>query len=113
MLELYNITMPSASNAATQATRTVTATFIQNKHPDAKLRSPGVRTVQERQAVGFEAVVVGVGEVGAGDALRDGSFSFCPTRILSLARLLSDRSVFTDVLCCVAIFESVSPDFTV
>src|SRR5262249_40907514 len=55
-----------------------------------------------------EAVSVAAGDV----ADFDGIFSFCPTEIRSVLRLLTARIALTEVWCSLAILISVSPDFT-
>src|ERR1017187_2737866 len=98
MLELYSITIPSASRAATQKARTVTAAFVRREralgrgHP-----TPG----NLRQAVGLVAGGAGAGAAGA-EAFA-GIFSFWPTLILSVVRLFSDRSALTVTPNCDAI----------
>src|SRR5215831_529677 len=107
MLELYSITIPSASRAATQNVNTVTATFIRKqlhgRRVEVARRPP--------QSVDYADVFVAEAVAGADDFA--GIFNLSPTLILSVVRLFSERSALTVVPNSLAILVNVSPDLTV
>src|SRR5437016_13886484 len=103
------MTMPSASRAATQKARVVTANFIAiysaNEQPEARLRRPGDGRLDQRVAGAFEAAV---------STALAGSFNFWPTMIRSVVRLgFVERMALTVVPFALAMVMSVSPDLTV
>src|SRR6266568_3465441 len=128
MLELYSITSPSESSAATQNTRMVVAYFISQKSsgnlrtinssdrptgrgrpttgkPNHKLLVPPAG-----RAAGVPRLVA-VGFSAAG-ALFAGSLSLSPTLMRSVVNPFRVLISFTDVPLAVAILSSVSPVFT-
>src|SRR5947207_7785207 len=103
------MTMPNASRAATQKIRAVTAIFTQlwKLSSTAGILSRAVAVYcPDGVPVAFVAGV-------SGPATFGGIFSFCPTTILSVLRLLRERRALIVVPNSVAIFVRLSPDLTV
>src|SRR3974390_1533487 len=113
------MTMPNASSAATQKTRTVTAIFTANVLAQQQGAGLPVRAFAvycpDGVPVGFE--VPAEGEVASAGAVVPvplaGTFSFWPTTILSVLRLFTERRALTVVPNWVAILVRLSPDLTV
>src|ERR1035437_4177393 len=96
------MTITSASRAATQNAKVVTAIFI----PEIQDRAPGGGRSASCRWIDYFAG----GSVVA--AALAGTFSLSPTLILSVGSLFADLSALTVVPNCVAIFVRLSPDLT-
>src|ERR1700735_3538339 len=109
------MTIPSASRAATQNARVVTATFtsISKCQPQFTQRYWPLGELAVLGAVGGVADTGGVFTVVLADASGfSGIFNFSPTLILVVDKLFSDSIALTVVPFAFAIFVKVSPDLT-